>query len=200
MCRLNRNEVLRFAQDDRKGGAHQNLVSPARWQRVKWPGAISRRPAPRPGSAPRRGGSADGSSSRTAVGRARHLAAQDAVGGAHARIGDRHGAHQRRRVGMLRLAEDRVGRRQLDQLADIHHGDAVGDVAHHRQVVGDEQEGRASAAPAARAAGSAPAPGSRHRAPRPARRPRPGAGWSRARGRCRCAGAGRRRRRAGSGA
>ena len=59
----------------------------------------------------------------------------------HARIGDRHGAHQRGRVGMLRLAEDRVGRRQLDELADIHHRDAVGDVAHHREVVGDEQEG-----------------------------------------------------------
>ena len=53
-----------------------------------------------------------------------------------------HGTHQGGGVGVLRLAEDLVGRSKLDELADIHHRDAVGDVAHHRKVVGDEEEGQ----------------------------------------------------------
>ena len=31
----------------------------------------------------------------------------------------------------------------FDDAAKIHHGDAVGDVAHHRKIVGDEQVGQA---------------------------------------------------------
>ena len=37
----------------------------------------------------------------------------------------------------------------LHQLAEIHDRDVVGDVAHHRQVVGDEQICQAELAPAA---------------------------------------------------
>jgi hypothetical protein len=35
--------------------------------------------------------------------------------------------------------------RDLDDLAEIHHGDAVGDVLHDRQVVRDEDVGEAEA-------------------------------------------------------
>ena len=44
---------------------------------------------------------------------------------------------QRPRVGVRGLAEDRVPRAQLDDLAGVHHGDPVGDVGDHGQVVGD---------------------------------------------------------------
>ena len=37
---------------------------------------------------------------------------------------------------------DLVAGADLDDLAEVHHGDTVGDVAHHRQVVGDEQVGQ----------------------------------------------------------
>ena len=32
-----------------------------------------------------------------------------------------------------------AGPRDLDHLAEVHHRDAVADVPHHRQIVGDEQ-------------------------------------------------------------
>ena len=32
------------------------------------------------------------------------------------------------------------GRRDLDDLAEVHHGDPVGDVTHDREIVRDEQE------------------------------------------------------------
>ena len=42
---------------------------------------------------------------------------------------------------------------QLDDLAQVHHRHAVADVAHHRQVVGDEQVGQVELRPAALPAG-----------------------------------------------
>ena len=51
------------------------------------------------------------------------------------RIGQRHRRQQRPRVGVARVAEQLVGRRGLDDLAEIHHGDAVGDVLHDREIV-----------------------------------------------------------------
>ena len=36
---------------------------------------------------------------------------------------------------MARIAEELVGRRRLDDLAEIHDGDAVGDVFHDREIV-----------------------------------------------------------------
>ena len=42
---------------------------------------------------------------------------------------------------MQRRGEQRVARRQLDDAAEIHHGDAMADVLHHREIVRDEQVG-----------------------------------------------------------
>jgi hypothetical protein len=42
---------------------------------------------------------------------------------------------------MSRYAEDPLTRSLLDQLAQVHHGDLVGQVLDGRQVVGDEQAG-----------------------------------------------------------
>ena len=44
---------------------------------------------------------------------------------------------------MNRVAEQRARRRQLDEAAGAHHGDAVGDVVDDREVVADEQVGEA---------------------------------------------------------
>ena len=43
---------------------------------------------------------------------------------------------------MQRVLVELVGGRKLDDLAQIHHRDAVADVAHDREVVGDEQVGQ----------------------------------------------------------
>ena len=61
-----------------------------------------------------------------------------------ARVGHRHRRQQR-----LGVRVRRAGRRcssagaDLDDLAEVHHRHPVGDVAHHRQVVGDEHVGQA---------------------------------------------------------
>ena len=47
--------------------------------------------------------------------------------------------------GWAAAVVDRLGRRQLHQLAQVHHRHHVRDVAHHRQVVGDEHVGQAQA-------------------------------------------------------
>ena len=119
-----------------------------------------------------------------------------ALAAGHVEVGDR--VQQHARVGVLRPREQRVGRRHLDQPAEIHHADAVGDVIDDREVVADEQIGEAAAGAAGPSSGSGSAPAPRRRAPRSARR-RPGTpDCSPARGRSRCAGAGRRRIRAGT--
>ena len=48
---------------------------------------------------------------------------------------------QRHRVRVQRPGEQLVGRRDLDDPAEVHHGDPVGDVADDREVVGDEDVG-----------------------------------------------------------
>ena len=50
------------------------------------------------------------------------------------------GADQELGVGVFWREEHAVRRPQFHQRAEIHHRHAVGDVAHHRQVVGDEQQ------------------------------------------------------------
>ena len=57
------------------------------------------------------------------------------------RVGDGHGGQQLLRVGVLRVAEDRLARPDLDDLAEIHHRDPVADALDHRHVVRDEQVG-----------------------------------------------------------
>ena len=63
--------------------------------------------------------------------------------GLHARVGHRHGRQQDLGVRMARRGEQRVAVGDFDDVAEVHHGDAVADVAHHRQVVRDEQVGDA---------------------------------------------------------
>ena len=61
-------------------------------------------------------------------------------------IGDGHGREQRLRVRHERLAIQIGGRRELDDLAEVHHGDAVGDVLDDREIVRDEQVGEPAVA------------------------------------------------------
>jgi hypothetical protein len=44
---------------------------------------------------------------------------------------------------MARRVEQRCGRAGLDDLAEVHDGDVVGDMLHHGKVVGDEDVGEA---------------------------------------------------------
>ena len=63
-------------------------------------------------------------------------------------------------VGVLRVVEDLVERRILDDLAGVHDHDAVGDLGDHPEVVGDQDDGQVAVAVELidAAAGSAPAP------------------------------------------
>jgi len=49
------------------------------------------------------------------------------------------GFEQVARVGMLRVGQHLLGRAGLDDATEVHHGDDVAQVAHHREVVRDEQ-------------------------------------------------------------
>ena len=51
----------------------------------------------------------------------------------------RHGGQQRLGVGVVRAREDDLGGPELHQPAEVEDGDAVGDVAHDAEVVGDEE-------------------------------------------------------------
>ena len=57
------------------------------------------------------------------------------------RVRDRDRGHQRARVGVQRRRVELAGLRLLDQPAEVHHADPVADVAHHREVVGDDEVG-----------------------------------------------------------
>src|SRR5207342_2331821 len=52
----------------------------------------------------------------------------------------RHGAKQAQRVRMVRLAEDRPDRAELDHLAGVHHRDVLAGLSDDRQVVRDEDD------------------------------------------------------------
>src|SRR5215471_7374587 len=71
-------------------------------------------------------------------GRVGDLTLEHRIAACNPRIGDRHGAHQRSRVRMAGTREDRVGRPELGELADIHYRDAVADVAHYREIMRHE--------------------------------------------------------------
>ena len=59
------------------------------------------------------------------------------------RIGDGHGGQQGDGVRVVRVLVQRVPVGNLDDLAEVHDPDLVGDVADHGQVVGDEHVGEA---------------------------------------------------------
>src|SRR5205807_1169514 len=44
-------------------------------------------------------------------------------------------------IGVLRVVEDLIDRPLLDDPARVHHGNAVGDVGHHAEVVGHDDDG-----------------------------------------------------------
>src|SRR3546814_10402002 len=52
-----------------------------------------------------------------------------------------HGREQGLGVGVVRTLVERLAVRDLDDLAEVHHGDLGAEVPDHSQVVGDEQEG-----------------------------------------------------------
>ena len=54
-------------------------------------------------------------------------------------IGDGHGLEEGRGVWVLGIAEQLLSIGQLDHLADVHDGDAVGDVPDDAEVVCDEE-------------------------------------------------------------
>ena len=58
------------------------------------------------------------------------------------RVGDGDGRQEGRGVGVGGSQVHVVGRTLLDDLSQVHDGDAVAQVPHHRQVVGDEQVGQ----------------------------------------------------------
>ncbi len=75
--------------------------------------------------------------------RARDLTLQDETFFAHTHVVPRHGGEQRLRVGMHRRVVDGGLVALLDDAPEIHDGDAIRGVFHHRKVVGDEQIGKA---------------------------------------------------------
>ena len=55
---------------------------------------------------------------------------------------------QAARIGMLRPAHHLLGRAMLDDLAEIEHVDALDDLPHDGEVVGDEEVGEPELVPA----------------------------------------------------
>src|SRR5690606_23894694 len=80
------------------------------------------------------------------VGGVGDLAGQSLQRRAVVRVGDGHGLHQRRGVGVLGAVEQGFGRRQFHDLADVHDRHAVADVLDDAQVVSHEQVGQVEAA------------------------------------------------------
>ena len=79
---------------------------------------------------------------RRRIERARDLSLQHNPAALCPRFRHRDRGQQRAAVGMARFREQRVRRRRLDDLAEIHHGDAVGDVLDHGEIVRDEDVGQ----------------------------------------------------------
>ena len=67
--------------------------------------------------------------------RARHLALQQQAAALGARFWNGDRRQQRAAIGMAGRGEQRFGSRGLDDAAEIHHRDAVGDVFDHGKIV-----------------------------------------------------------------
>ncbi len=61
-------------------------------------------------------------------------------------VGDDGSREQRLRIGMLGAAEELCARCELDELAEVHHGDAVAEKLDRSQVVRDEEAAEAHVA------------------------------------------------------
>ena len=118
-------------------------TAPGKWQATRWPGATSANT----GTSAAQRGSAAGQRVRKwqpeggliALG----TSPLSTIRCADPRRSAGDGRNQARRVGMQRAAEQLCRRRRLHHAAEIQHDDPVGDVAHHRQIVRDEQVGQA---------------------------------------------------------
>src|SRR5437762_2566503 len=77
------------------------------------------------------------------IGRARDIALQDDALAALLRVGIWNRRQQRLRIGMPRRLADLPSGTDLHDLAEIHDGDPVRDMAHHGDVVGDEKKRKA---------------------------------------------------------
>src|SRR6266436_7425449 len=72
------------------------------------------------------------------VKRARHVALQDQTLAFQRRLGQRDGRKQGLGIGMARLGKERALICDLDDLAEIHDRDPIGDMLHHCEIVGDK--------------------------------------------------------------
>ena len=129
---------------DHVGGRGVHVEGPScRWQATTRPGATSRSDGRLLGAARHRLRAARVEvATRRRIHRRRDLAA-DRHEAAVAPVQPRHLVEQGLRVGMQRRREQRRGRRHLDDAAQVHHHDPVGQMAHDAQVVADEQIGQA---------------------------------------------------------
>ena len=115
------------------------------------PGRWSQHAADRPGASSTRGGSSERQRSKTYGQRVwkrqpgggcdgSGTSPGSASGEDPGAVGARHGADQGLAVRVERRRPERPGRRGLDDLAEVHDRDGVGDVADDREVVRDEQQ------------------------------------------------------------
>ena len=166
---------------------------PAKWQAARWPSpsGFERRLVLGADRLRDRAARAEAAAARR-VHRARHVARQHDARASSARAAARDRREQRHRVRVQRPREELGRRRELDDLAEVHHRDRGRRCSRRPRGRARRRDTSGRRPASARRAGSAPATGSRRRAPTPARRRRRASAAGRARGRCRCAGAGRR--------
>ena len=81
--------------------------------------------------------------SRRGVEGAGHVAAEADLLLLGLRVGDGHGGKEGLGIRVVRRIVDFLRRPDLHDAAQVHHGDVVGEVAHHAQVMGDEDHGGA---------------------------------------------------------
>src|SRR6266550_2465271 len=77
--------------------------------------------------------------SRGWVRRRRHVAREHDPLPLRVRVRDRYGRQEGRGVRVARAAVQHRRRRPLHELPEVHHGDLVGDLSHHGEVVSDEE-------------------------------------------------------------
>ena len=125
-------------QGQRRGRRNTHRLAPGRlrgqaWNRTKW-SVRDLAEAPEPFASVNGAGHSAGSELRPAA------SAAKSSGLIQVRLRDR--GQQRLGIGVLRVGEQLLGRGELDHAAGAHHADALGDVFHHREIVGDEQIGQ----------------------------------------------------------
>ena len=79
---------------------------------------------------------------RRRIARAGHVAGQQDALHFVVGVGAGHRREERLGVGVTRRGVELLGRRQLHDAAQIHHGDPVADVLHDREIMRDEQVGK----------------------------------------------------------